>query len=707
MVYRIMHLENILASISTIVSGEKTLEKLHRLGCYRVIDLIFHLPVNVITKQVNPNLQKVENGSYITTLVKIDKIDPPPFKYKPTRGKPFKISCHNETGPLTIIFFNYYPAYLVSNLSVGEQRYVSGKVERYLHSLTMAHPDEMFLSHELEKINKVEVIYPLTYGVTSKQLAKIIKKALTLLPELAEWGNKKLIGKYNLPSFKEALIKAHCPESLLDLVPGNINRKRLAYDELLAHQLTLHLGRSKSDQQTGHELKATGLLVAKLLSILPFELTAAQKNAIEIIAADQASPKRMMRLIQGDVGCGKTIVALAAMLRPPEVSKQAALMAPTDLLATQHYNWISSVTKDFGIKVELLTGNIKGKKREALLRELQAGEIDLLIGTHALFQDNVIFKDLGLIVIDEQHRFGVGQRLALSAKGDKVDILAMSATPIPRTLTLAIYGDMDITRISEKPPGRSPITTSLIPSSKIKEVFASVQRLIENNEKLYWICPLIEQQADEKEENNFKKDLAAAVARFHEFNELFPGKVGLVHGKMKAAEKEAMMKEFAEGALQMLVATTVIEVGIDVKDAAVMIIEQAERFGLSQLHQLRGRVGRGTKQSYCILLYSYPISEVGKARLKIMRNSEDGFEIAEEDLRLRGAGDIVGTKQSGLPSFKFADFLAHQDLFPLAQRQAAEMTSAMLVGDELSAANIKTLLKIFGYNEQLEYLYSG
>jgi ATP-dependent DNA helicase RecG len=686
--------------------GDKMREALSRLGLNRVIDLIFHLPSNITNYQLNPDLTIVTPGSHIISTVTIDEVDaPPPSNLKGNRKLAFKIYCSNATGSLILTYFNYYPSYIIKDLKIGEKRIIAGKTEKYNGHLTIAHPDYIYHTNHLQKLPTCEAIYPLTYGIINKQLIKIIHHALNKLPKVSEWLPGNLAGHYNWPSFYEAIYQCHYPSNNNDLDPNNLAKIRLAFDELLASQLALNIVRLNSNKASREALHFSGNLYMKLLNQLPFKLTTQQTAALNQIFQDQRSSYRMMRMLQGDVGSGKTVVAIAAILNVVEAGFQGCIMAPTDILATQHYEWIKQVTSNLGIRIALLTGKIKGKKREAILERLKAGDIDIITGTHALFQQEVAFNSLKLIVIDEQHRFGVEQRLALSAKGAHPDMLVMSATPIPRSLTLALYGDMDIFTIKEKPAERLPIITSVMPAGKTDEVINSIHKLIDKGDKIYWICPLINEI--EQDEDIFKKDLKAAINRFNDFRAIFGDKIGLIHGKMKATEKEQSMKDFASGHTQILVATTVIEVGIDVKDATVIIIEQAERFGLAQLHQLRGRVGRGPKQSHCILLYSFPISSVGKERLKIMRQSNDGFFIAEEDLRLRGSGDILGTKQSGIADFKFADLMVHKGLL----KQAADLAKEIIEEDPKLLKNenqhLKELLYLFNYHNSLKYTTSG
>lgn len=637
--------------------GEKSADLLQNLGCRKIADLIFHLPASMIDRSYCPKLKEARLGTICTVTVKVIEHIAPARK-----SQPYKVVVEDETEQMIISFFKAYPSSIQKNLPVGEYRVISGKIERFNNQLQMSHPDYIVRPQEAETIKGVEAVYPLTAGITNKMLNKWIKQALQRVPLFPEWLDENFIKTQNLPTFNQALTQIHTPKHSSDLDINSPERRRLAYDELLSNQLALAIVRQKVKKQQGRELKGNGLLRKKLLDNLPFKLTDAQVKVLKEIAEDQSSPYRMLRLLQGDVGCGKTIVAFISMLNAVECGAQAAIMAPTEILAKQHLETIGVMCDELGIRCELLTGRTKGKKRTQILEELAEGKIDILIGTHALFQDNVTFKDLAYAVIDEQHRFGVHQRLNLSNKGNKADILVMTATPIPRTLLLTAYGDMEYSKIDQVPEGRKPVDTRVMPVDKIGEVVRALQRKINEGARAYWVCPLVEESE--------KLDLAAAEERYESLRKYFGGKVGLVHGKMKESEKDSVMERFKKGEISLLVATTVIEVGVNVPEATVMIIEHAERFGLAQLHQLRGRIKRGYQSSTCILLYSYPLSENSRARLNIMKETEDGFRIAEEDLDLRGGGEILGTRQSGFNEFKLADLSVHKNLLLTAARDA-------------------------------------
>ena len=561
----------------------------------------------------------------------------------------------------------------------------------------MSHPD--YIVKTFDEIPPIETVYPLTAGISNKMLYKWQIQALSRIPELPEWQNEELLRQKQWPDFRSALLAAHRPQKASELEPGSPARCRLAYDELLANQLALGIVRQKIKKQAGREIKGNGLLRKKTLESLPFKLTGAQERVLQEIFSDQGSGFRMLRLLQGDVGSGKTIVALLTMLNAVECGTQAAIMAPTEILAKQHYDTIAPLCENIGIRAELLTGRIKGKNRKLLLDDLESGKIDILIGTHALFQEEVKFRDLACVIVDEQHRFGVHQRLSLSNKGNKADILVMTATPIPRTLVLTAYGDMEYSKIDEVPAGRKPVDTRVVSVEKINEVAAGLKRKLEQGCRAYWVCPLVEESE--------KIDLAAAQERFETLHKIFGNIVGLVHGKMKEKEKDEVMEKFKNGQLRLLVATTVIEVGVNVPEATVMIIEHAERFGLAQLHQLRGRIKRGFEASTCILMYSHPLSETSRQRLETMRQTEDGFLIAEKDLELRGGGEILGTRQSGFDEFRLADMTAHKELLEIAHRDAQMILNTDPDLQTPRGQALRTLLYLFERDAAVKTYISG
>jgi ATP-dependent DNA helicase RecG len=545
-----------------------------------------------------------------------------------------------------------------------------------------------------------EPVYRLTEGLPGKTLAKAVAAAVDVVPKMPEWQDPAYYKQQKWEPFDSALRKLHTPKGDTDLDPETPQRQRVAYDELLANQLALLMIRSRMKAPKGRELKGDGRLKAKVIAALPFALTDAQQSAIAEIEADMAAPNRMLRLLQGDVGAGKTLVAMMALLNAVEIGAQGALMAPTEILARQHMAALEPLAREAGIRMGLLTGRERGAGREQTLRALAAGEIDILVGTHAVFSEDVVFADLALAVVDEQHRFGVHQRMSLQAKGGRpVDVLVMTATPIPRTLALTAYGDMDVSRLTGRPPGRQPIETRLVNGNRLEEVIGGLSRAIANGARAYWVCPLVEESE--------KSDLAAAEDRAEMLKRELDMDIGLVHGRMKGPERDAQMAKFKSGELSVLVATTVIEVGVDVPEATIMVVEHAERFGLAQLHQLRGRVGRGKVKSSCILLYHEPLSETAEARLKIMRETDDGFVIAEEDLRLRGAGELLGTRQSGMVEFRVADLAVHSDLLATASDDARLILNRDPELKSERGAALRVLLYLFERDEAVRYLRTG
>ncbi len=659
----------------------------------RVRDLLFHLPTGIIDRRFTCPLHEAPEGLIATFTVKVDAHTPPKL-----RGKPYRVLCSNDSGDITLIFFHAHTDYIKQALPEGSIRVISGRTERFDFQLMMSHPDIITTPDKLEEIQKPEAVYPLTVGLTSRRIAKYIDTALQKIPELPEWIPADLVAEHQWPSFKQALQKTHHPEDEDALSPLSLPRQRLAYDEMLAGQLHLAMLRRNRQKQQGTIITGNGKLSKALTAALPFKLTHGQLEVSEEIAADMRSGKRMGRLLQGDVGSGKTIVALLAMLRATEQNLQSALMVPTEIIAQQHYDTIRKLVEPLGVTVTLLTGSIKGKARKDALESIANGNSHIIIGTHALFQDKVEFENLAFIVIDEQHRFGVAQRQALTSKGTTPHLLHMTATPIPRSLTMTLYGDMDCSTLKEKPAERLPITTRLIPLSRYREIMERLSTALDKGEKIYWICPLIE-EADAAEgelQITPDHDIAAAEFRFTEFKARFGEKVSLVHGRMKSDARDAEMRRFHSGETRLLVATTVVEVGVDVRDATIIVIEKAERFGLSQLHQLRGRVGRGDKQSSCVLLFSDKSGEIAKTRLSTLRDSEDGFVIAEADLKIRGGGDLLGSRQSGLPRFIFMDILEHQTLLDQAREDATLTLNTDPHLESPRGKSLQNLLDIFG-----------
>ncbi len=678
------------------VRQEKLYAKLLGRDGPRLIDLLFHLPTGAIDRRASPRLADVVPGSLVTVAVRIERHRPPP----PHRSRsPYLIYASDDTGDLVITYFNMQRSYLQRLLPVGELRYVSGTTGLYDGMLQMVHPDRVVDEKGLADLPRIEPVYPLTEGLAHGQVYRAVEAALAKLPPLPEWQDEAWLARQRWPSFADALRKLHRPAEPTDVVPETPHWSRLAFDELLAGQLALALTRAHMRRQPGRARASPGRLRQKIAQALPYALTPSQRRAIEEIAADLEKPQRMLRLLQGDVGSGKTVVALLAAAHVIEAGGQAALMAPTEILARQHLHTIAPLAEAAGIRVAILTGRERGRERAQVLDGLAAGDLDLLVGTHALFQEEVAFRDLALAIVDEQQRFGVHQRLALTKKGEAVDVLVLTATPIPRTLVLTYFGDMDVSQLREKPAGRQPIDTRTIPLGRLNDVIAAVGRALERGERVYWVCPLVEQSE--------AVDLAAAEQRFRELKQRFGDVADLVHGRLKGAEKDAAMARFAAGQARLLVATTVIEVGVDVPEATVMVIEHAERFGLAQLHQLRGRIGRGRERSTCLLLYKAPLGETAKARLAILRETEDGFRIAEEDLRLRGEGDVLGIRQSGMPGFRVARLEVHGPLLEPARKDAMLTLSRDPNLETPRGEALRHLLYLFERDEAIRLLRAG
>ena len=660
----------------------------------KVIDILFHLPYNVVDRTYTSPLSNAINNKIWTGVVTITEHIPPQ-----TKKHPYRVYCTDGTKELVLIFFKVYKDSIEKNYPIGEKRAISGKIEYFNGMWQMTHPDFVLPESRLKDILCLEPVYPLTSGITNKMMTKLIKDSLNRVPSFSEWQD--VGSQYDLEyiSFNDAIKRIHSPKNIEDLLPNSILRKRLAYDELLSNQLALALIRQRVKAKKGRSFVGDNSLYQKVVSSLPFSLTNAQISALDEISQDQKTPYKMLRLLQGDVGSGKTVVALLSMLKVIEDGAQTALMAPTEILAKQHYETILDLCKNTDLKVELLTGKLRPKQKREIYEALKNGKINILIGTHALFTEQVEFKDLGYVVIDEQHRFGVNQRLALSKKGSLCDVLVMTATPIPRSLLLTAYGDMDYSKIAELPKGRKPSKTVVMNVNKLPSVIDALKRKLEEGTRAYWVCPLVEESD--------KSDLAAATERFEMLKNHFGDKVGLIHGKMKEPEKDRVMEEFKQGKKTLLVATTVIEVGVNVPEATIMIIEHAERFGLAQLHQLRGRIKRGFDEGVCMLLYSYPISNISKERLNIMKQTEDGFFIAEKDLELRGGGEILGTRQSGFTNFKLADMSYHQNLLLKARDDVINILKTDPKLESKRGTALKTLLYLFEQDEAVKTYLAG
>ena len=667
----------------------------------RVIDVLFHLPNSIVDRRNQPKIADAPVDQIVTLRARVTDHRAPP----PRSRAPYKVLVEDDTGDALLVFFLANHGWIEKSLPLGAERWISGKLELYDGHRQMVHPDHVVDEDGFARMPLAEPVYGLTDGLYPRVLGKAIDAALARIPPLPDWYEGALVlprqtgGALPLPTFGEALEALHRPTDPEAIAPDAPARLRLALDELFAHQIALALMRQRLRVRSGRKIIGSRAKADAIEAALPFALTGAQRGALDEIRADLASDARMLRLLQGDVGSGKTMVALLAMADVCEAGKQAVLMTPTEILARQHFAGLAPRALKAGLRMALVTGRDTQAERRRTLEGLASGAIDIAVGTHALIQDSVAFRDLGLAVVDEQHRFGVHQRLALSAKGEAVDILVMTATPIPRTLVLSYFGDMDVSSLREKPPGRQPIETRALPLERLNDVVARLEHALAEGKRAYWVCPLVA----EAEES----DAAAAVDRFEHLQDVFGAKVGLIHGKMKGAEKDAAMAAFAAGETQVLVATTVIEVGVDVPEATIIVIEHAERFGLSQVHQLRGRVGRGAGASSCLLLFKAPLGEVAQARIEILRATEDGFRIAEEDLKLRGEGEILGTRQSGSPGFRLADLSVHAELLPIA-RDAAQKevtTDPDLTG--LQGDAVKVLLHVFEREEAIRLIEAG
>jgi len=652
-------------------------------GGTRVVDLLLHMPEGYVDRRTSPLLADAQPGQVVTAEVTVMQVEPGSGRH------PWRVRCTDGSAGLHLIYFHQRPP---RHAVPGARLLVSGKLDSFNGQLQMDKPDHVLLAQQRHLLPPVEPVWPLTAGLFASGVRAAMRGALERVPDLPEWHDPHLMRREDWPAFAEALRQVQAPAA----PPEGKARHRLAYDELLAHQVALAYARARERHRPGRALAGDGTLRAAAMARFGHPLTPSQARSLREIDADLAAPRRMLRLLQGDVGSGKTLVAALAMLRAAEAGAQAAIMAPTEVLAQQHHRTLSRLCP---IPVGLLTGSIKGVARRNLLAQLARGDLKLVVGTHALFQDAVQFRDLALAVIDEQHRFGVDQRLSLGEKGERTDVLVMTATPIPRTLLLTQWGEMEVSRLSEKPAGRQPIRTTLHSLALEDDLLAAIGRALDRGERIYWVCPLVAESE--------VVDLAAAEARFARLRERFGARVGLAHGRQDPAVRDAALAAFAAGDTPLLVATTVVEVGVDVPEASVMVVEHAERFGLAQLHQLRGRVGRGSAQSYCLLLHEDGLTSTMQQRLTLLRETEDGFLIADEDFRLRGGGELMGKRQSGMPGFRIADLVEHGGLLQTAQKDAAVLLDRDPKLETPRGRAVRLLLRLFERGPALRTLASG
>ena len=686
------------ADVTTLSGvGDKVGEALTRAMGARIRDLVLIPPSGLIDRTNRPTIAGAREGDIATFEVTVGRHIAPN-----SRNRPYRVRVFDETGDMTLTWFKAYPQSMERLMPEGSRRIISGKCEVFNAELQMTHPDYVLAPEKAEELPELETLYPLTAGLGQKMARKAINGALDKIlagPLLGNWLDPAFQTQQDWPDYRAALTLLHRPEHPVDINDDSPVRRRLAYDEIFAKQLAMALVRERNRGTGGRALSAKGDYVEDVLKGAPFPPTGAQSKAFDEIKNDMASPNRMSRLLQGDVGAGKTFVAALACAYAAEAGVQVALMAPTEILARQHVETLRTFLAPAGLTVEGVTGRDKGKAREALATGMAEGYIDVIVGTHALFQDKASFKNLGLVIIDEQHRFGVKDRLRLTEKGDATDLLVMTATPIPRTLALTSYGDLDISILDEKPAGRVPIETAILPLARLDGVIEAVGRAVEKGNQVYWVCPLVE--------DSELIDLTSVEDRHRQLTAMFGNRVGLLHGRLTAQEKETISLQFKAGKFDILVATTVIEVGVDAPNATIIVIEHAERFGLAQLHQLRGRVGRSDKKSSCLLLYQGPLSVSGKARLEIMRQSEDGFLIAEKDWELRGSGDLLGVAQSGLPQYTLANLDRHKDLLETATQDArllVQMDPGLTSPRGLAA---RTLLYLFEQDFGIAMMRAG
>ena len=690
------YLNNLLSPINLVTGIGPKIEKLfNRIDINLKVHFLWHLPYNIIKRQKHENIHDAQINTLVTLKIKVLKHVPSRFK-----KQPYRVHCLCNETPIDIVFFYARHPVVKKNLPEEAIRFVSGKLEYYRNTYQITHPSHIIETKGINEIKNIEPIYSLTAGLSQKIISKYIEQIIKNIPDLNEWIDEIYLKKYRFSNWKNSIVRIHNPDKIEDISNQNIYRRRLAFDELLAHQLAIAIIRNYNQKKKGIVISSNNKLYEKFIKNLKFNLTTSQKKVVEEITIDLESENQMIRLLQGDVGSGKTVVALIAMLKTVESGYQSVLMVPTSILANQHFENFCDLLSDLNLNVEILTSKDKGNDRINKLKLIADGSINIIIGTHALIQEDVVFHKIGLAVIDEQHRFGVYQRMVFHYKGKRPSILVMSATPIPRTLALASYGDMDESRLTEKPLGRKTIKTTSLTLNKVNKLIERIKINIANsNSKFYWVCPLIEESEE--------LDLKAATLRYQHLDKLFKNKVLLMHGQLNEKEKEQIMYKFINEDYRILVATTVIEVGIDIKSATTIIIEHAERFGLAQLHQLRGRVGRSNLDSFCILLHKDIIGDNAKKRINKMIETNDGFLISEEDLKIRGAGEILGKKQSGLPSFKIAELSFDSDLLEDVRENVEKISknNPKLENDE--GEKLRSLLYLYERDAAIKTLLAG
>ena len=684
------------ATLTTLPGiGTSMAARFRRLGIETPRDLLFTLPAGVIDRRRRASILGVPLPATLTVEVVVERHHPPPRK-----GPPYRVTVRDAQTTFQVVFFRPHEARIASDLPPGARRILSGRVEIYDGMAQMAHPDHILTPQEADTLGAFEPHYPLTAGLTQRHVSRAVSATLELAPRLDEWIDPTLVAREGWPGWRDALREAHAPASEAALAAESPARRRLAYDEFFAHQLTLALARARQRRKRGRPTLGDGARRRVVIEALPYTPTSAQLRAIAEIDADMASHRRMMRLLQGDVGAGKTLVAALALVTAVEAGGQGALMAPTEILARQHLASLEPLLAPAGIRVAALTGRDRSGRRKEILSGVAEKRIDVLIGTHALIQAEVAFADLRLAVVDEQHRFGVDERMRLGAKGEAVDVLVMTATPIPRSLALSQFGDMEVSILDEKPPGRQRVNTALLSTRRLDEVVERLRHALSQGQRAYWVCPLVEESE--------VSDLVAAEDRAAHLRAALGAEVvGLVHGQMPLEQRDAAMAAFVAGETRVLVATTVIEVGVDVPEATIIVIERAEWFGLAQLHQLRGRVGRGRAASACLLLYRPPLSETERRRLEILRETDDGFRIAAEDLMIRGAGDLLGTAQSGLPRFRIASLERQAALMATAQVDARLLVDRDPALDTARGQAARTLLYLLSQDDGIRLLSIG